>query len=567
LKYTLFLICISIYLINCEDVVNESKTEKPQYVRRVPEGPIHFIETFETNIIGSKWIRSRAKKDGVEDEIAKYDGEWSIESSGDSVLEGDKGLVLKSKAKHHAIAAKLNRPFVFTEDKPLIIQYEVKFQNALECGGAYVKLVEDKSNFKLEDFFDKTSFSIMFGPDKCGTETKYHFIVRFKNPVTGNVEEHHAKKSELLDAIFSDGKTHLYTLILNTDNTFKMLIDRVEVNSGSLLNDLSPSINPPKEIVDPNDKKPETWDDREKIPDPDAVKPEDWDENEPKTIVDSKATKPDGWLEDEEEMIPDPTAVQPEDWDESTDGEWEAPKIDNPKCKNAAGCGKWSAPSIPNPKYKGKWKPPMIENPNYQGQWEPRKIPNPDFFEDENPFKSLLPFSAVGLELWSMTDNIYFDNFIITNDEKVAEQFAEENWVVKNKLEVANAPSGDSVVDSLLKAANEKPWLWAVYLLVVLMPIVIITLFCCGKSSPSKRDESDAKKTDAVTPDDEPVNANTEETQAEELDQNTEVVDKEDLEKADSEEEEANEVETKEEEVKSSEPSRKSPGRRAARRE
>ena len=52
----------------------------------------------------------------------------------------------------------------------------------------------------------------MFGPDKCGTENKFHFIVRFKNPVTGKYEEKHAKKSELLDSYYSDGKTHLYTL-------------------------------------------------------------------------------------------------------------------------------------------------------------------------------------------------------------------------------------------------------------------------------------------------------------------------------------------------------------------
>jgi calnexin len=47
-----------------------------------------------------------------------------------------------------------------------------------------------------------------------------------------------------------------------------MLIDRAEVSSGSLLNDLNPPINPSKEIVDPNDQKPANWDDREKIPDP-----------------------------------------------------------------------------------------------------------------------------------------------------------------------------------------------------------------------------------------------------------------------------------------------------------
>jgi hypothetical protein len=73
-------------------------------------------------------------------------------------------------------------------------------------------LLADEANLNLDNFYDKTSFSIMFGPDKCGTETKYHFIIRFKNPITGKVEEKHAKKSELVETYFSDGKTHLYTL-------------------------------------------------------------------------------------------------------------------------------------------------------------------------------------------------------------------------------------------------------------------------------------------------------------------------------------------------------------------
>jgi len=52
----------------------------------------------------------------------------------------------------------------------------------------------------------------MFGPDKCGMDKKFHFIARYKNPLKGTYEEKHAKKSDLLDAYYNDGKTHLYTL-------------------------------------------------------------------------------------------------------------------------------------------------------------------------------------------------------------------------------------------------------------------------------------------------------------------------------------------------------------------
>lgn len=52
----------------------------------------------------------------------------------------------------------------------------------------------------------------MFGPDKCGATSKIHFIVGFQNPVTGEVEEKHAKQSTDAMNFFSDKKTHLFTL-------------------------------------------------------------------------------------------------------------------------------------------------------------------------------------------------------------------------------------------------------------------------------------------------------------------------------------------------------------------
>ncbi len=195
-----------------------------------------------------------------------------------------------------------------------------------------------------------------------------------------------------------------------------------------------PPIIPEKEIVDPNDHKPESWDDREKIPDPDATKPADWDESQPREIVDASAKKPSDWLDDESPTEPDPSAAKPDDWDDDTDGEWEAPQIDNPKCSNGR-CGAWAPPMVANPLYKGKWSAPYIDNPAYQGKWEPKKIPNPDYFEDNDPFKSITSISAIGLELWSMNDNIYFDNFLITDDEHMANEFAKDTWLLKKSVE------------------------------------------------------------------------------------------------------------------------------------
>ena len=50
-----------------------------------------------------------------------------MEAASKNALVGDFGLVMKSKAKHAAIAARLKKPFVFDE-KTLIVQYELNFQ-------------------------------------------------------------------------------------------------------------------------------------------------------------------------------------------------------------------------------------------------------------------------------------------------------------------------------------------------------------------------------------------------------------------------------------------------------
>lgn len=54
--------------------------------------------------------------------------------------------------------------------------------------------------------------------------------------------------------------THFYTLIVNPDNTYQVLIDNEKVESGNLEDDWE--FLEPKKIKDPEAKKPEDWDDR-----------------------------------------------------------------------------------------------------------------------------------------------------------------------------------------------------------------------------------------------------------------------------------------------------------------
>ncbi|KAG8592691.1 hypothetical protein GDO81_000591 [Engystomops pustulosus] len=467
------------------------------YQTPVPSGEVFFSETFDDGSL-DRWVLSRTMKEDADEDIAKYDGEWKVEELKENKLSGDLGLVLKSTARHHAISSKLKKPFVF-DSKPLIVQYEVNFQDGIDCGGAYIKLLSHSSDLNLEEFHDRTAYTIMFGPDKCGEDYKLHFIFRHKNPIIGDYDEKHAKRPEVdLKKFFTDKKTHLYTLILKPDNTYEILLDQIVVSQGSLLEDVIPPLNPPKEIDDPKDKKPIEWDERPKIPDPHAVKPEDWNEGGAAKIEDVDAVKPEGWLDDEPPLVPDPEAQKPKDWNDDMDGEWEAPLVSNPKCETAPGCGEWTPPLIDNPNYKGPWKPPMIENPDYQGIWKPHKIPNPHYFEDLNPFR-MTSFSAVGLELWSMTSDIYFDNFIICTEKEVADRWASDSWGLKKLVASANEPG---MINQLLSAAEERPWLWVLYILTAALPVGLLVLFCWPRKKIEEEEDADFSMSDFLEPDD-----------------------------------------------------------------
>lgn len=228
----------------------------------------------------------------------------------------------------------------------------------------------------------------------------------------------------------------LYTLIVKPDQTYELRINGEKSKAGSLLEDFSPSVNPPAEIEDPEDKKPEDWVDTPRITDPDAKKPDDWDEEAPYEVVDEDAEKPEDWLDNEPEFVPDPEAEKPEDWDDEEDGDWIAPTVPNPKCETVSGCGEWKKPMKTNPDYKGKWVAPQIDNPAYKGPWAPRKIPNPNYFEDKTP-SNFEPIGALGFELWTMTKDILFDNIYIGHSIEDAEKLQKETWEVKHKIETA----------------------------------------------------------------------------------------------------------------------------------
>ncbi|CAG8779253.1 2863_t:CDS:2 [Gigaspora margarita] len=322
---------------------------------------IYLKETFSDDDWEKRWVHSKHKEDLGKFKVTA--GEFyahEIES---------RGLQTSEDARFYAISTKFDK-IIDNSDKDLVVQYSVKHEQNIDCGGGYVKLLP--SEFDALSFKGESLYNIMFGPDICGMNRKVHFILHHKG------ENKELKKSVKAP---SDQVTHLYTLILKPDHTYKILIDNEEEASGTLEEDFD--LLQPKEIIDPTAKKPEDWEDLAEIPDPDDHKPEDW--------VDQPTT------------IPDPDAKKPDDWDD-----WEPPHISNPAYK-----GEWQPKKIPNPKYKGEWKAPMIPNPDY--------VPEPNLHAFKTEF--------IGFDLWQVRSGTIFDNILITDDVEAAEKFANETFV------------------------------------------------------------------------------------------------------------------------------------------
>merc|ERR1711935_1222969 len=312
----------------------------------------------------SRWIQSKAKEDlgAMKVTSGKYFGDE----------EAAKGMQTSQDAKFYAISTK-SKEFS-NEGKTLVIQYSVKHEQDIDCGGAYLKL----GAYDSEKFEGSSEYNIMFGPDICGSSTKKtHVIFNYKGK---NLDKKKEVRAE------SDTLSHLYTLIVKPDNTYEVQIDMNKVDSGSL--EEGWDFLEAKQIRDPEEKKPSDWADEAEIDDPEDKKPEGHDDIEAK--------------------ISDPKATKPDDWDDESDGTWEAPQIDNPE-------------------FKGAWKAKRIKNPLYKGVWEAQLIENPKYAADDKLY-SFPKFSTVGIDIWQVKSGTIFDNILLTDDVEYAKQHAEKTW-------------------------------------------------------------------------------------------------------------------------------------------
>lgn len=304
-------------------------------------------------------------------------GEWVATAGKYFADANDKGIKTSQDAKFYGLSSKLDEEFT-NEGKELVIQFSVKHEQDIDCGGAYIKLLGD---IDQSSFGGDTPYLVMFGPDICGYSNRRTHVIFNYPPKNQNLLIKEDVKVE------TDTLTHLYTLVVKPDNTLEVFIDGESVRSGSLESQFDFLL--PMEIKDPSQSKPTDWVDEKFIPDPEDKKPEGYD--------------------DMPAEIPDPEATKPEDWDDEEDGEWEPPLIDNPE-------------------YKGAWKPKQIENPEYKGEWVHPLIPNPDYKEDKELYIRAVKAKHVGFELWQVKAGTIFDDIIVTDSYEEAKAYAAETF-------------------------------------------------------------------------------------------------------------------------------------------
>merc|ERR1719311_94446 len=358
-------------------------------------GKIYFQEDFsegwESGWTSSTWKES----EGTQGKFVAATGKWFNDE------KDDVGIQTSQDSKFFGIATSFES---FGNDgKELILQYQAKYEKDIECGGGYLKIGPKMSD--PTTFGDPTAYNIMFGPDKCGYTKRTHLIFNYDGK---NV----LKKSYLSYKQEDEGTSHLYRLVVKPDNTARVEIDQEKIYEGSIKEDWE--VLKPKEIDDPDDKKPSDWVEDSMMDDPESKKPDDWVEE--KRIVDSEAKKPD-------------------DWDDEEDGEWEAPMKDNPE-------------------FKGEWYVKRISNPAYKGVWNAKKISNPEFKDDDGIY-AYEDFGFIGFDLWQVKGGTIFDNIIITDDVAEADKYADK-WMALSKHEKEEKKKANDAKEAEKKDDDSK---------------------------------------------------------------------------------------------------------------
>ncbi|KAK0428336.1 hypothetical protein QR680_010744 [Steinernema hermaphroditum] len=237
---------------------------------KLPTEGVYFHEEFTNrSVLGTKWVPSDSRlKMHVSHGVSfghpgrKFTGSYEIASQPKSLISGDYGLLFESSAfwvRLHAIAAKLDKPYHFKLEKPLIVQFEANFVVELSCSFFALKLLpgfeETPALFRwrkyLEDFDDESFFTIAFGPDYPCTEEGKGLTKETRVFVQVGTEHSWPFKHEVHKCVgpvceeatlLNNTGNHLYTLRMEPDDTFYVYIDNELRTKGNLSEHFEPKI-------------------------------------------------------------------------------------------------------------------------------------------------------------------------------------------------------------------------------------------------------------------------------------------------------------------------------------
>ncbi|EHH29769.1 calreticulin-3 [Macaca nemestrina] len=236
--------------------------------------------------------------------------------------EKDKGLQTTQNGRFYAISARF-KPFS-NKGKTLVIQYTVKHEQKMDCGGGYIKVFP--ADVDQKNLNGKSQYYIMFGPDICGFDIKkVHVILHFKN-------QYHENKKLIRCKV--DGFTHLYTLILRPDLSYDVKIDGQSIESGSIEYDWN--LTSLKKETSPAESK-------------------DWEQTK-----DNKA-------QDWEKHFLDASASKQSDWNGELDGDWPASMLQKPPYQDGL---------KPEGIDKDIWLHHKMKNTNYLTQYDLSEFEN-----------------------------------------------------------------------------------------------------------------------------------------------------------------------------------------------
>ena len=118
-------------------------------------GDVLFEATLDSGV--SPFVLSRNEKYAGQEDSITIQRPTSLEGHADTDLL----LTLTKEAQHYGLTAPLRESVSLSDDKPLVIQYEVKTQNGMTCGGSYVKLYEESVD--VDTVSPNSPYLIMFG--------------------------------------------------------------------------------------------------------------------------------------------------------------------------------------------------------------------------------------------------------------------------------------------------------------------------------------------------------------------------------------------------------------------